>query len=306
MNSSEIPEEDEATGAEAPPQQGDAPAAADLAPGLYVVATPIGNLGDITLRALDVLRGVDLIAAEDTRVTAKLLARYDVRAATTPYHDQNADRARPALLRRLAEGARIALVSDAGTPLISDPGFKLVREAVAAGVRVTPIPGASSVLTALMVAGLPTDRFLFVGFLPPKQVARRRVLVEVGSVRATLVVLEAPQRLAECLADLEEVLGARQAVIGRELTKHFEETVRGDLGELAARYATAATPKGEIVLVIAPPDEAAGIADDEQTDAMLREALATRSPSDAAAEVAKRTGRARREVYARAMALKEK
>lgn len=275
-----------------------------LGAGLYVVATPIGNLQDITLRALNVLRRVDLVACEDTRVTAKLLGHYDIHAPTTPYHDANAERARPKLIARLREGAKVALVSDAGTPLISDPGFKLVREATAAGIRVIPIPGASSVLAALTVAGLPTDKFLFLGFLPAKSGQRRSAIEAVRAVAASLVVLEAPQRLADCLADLAAVLGARPAVIARELTKHFEETVRGDLGELAARYA-AAPPKGEVVIVVGPPGAADLVVDDDATDALLRDALTTLRPAEAAAVVAQRTGRTRREVYARALALRK-
>ncbi len=275
-----------------------------LGAGLYVVATPIGNLQDITLRALNVLRRADLVACEDTRVTAKLLGRYDIHAPTTPYHDANAERARPKLIARLREGAKVALVSDAGTPLISDPGFKLVREATAAGIRVIPIPGASSVLAALTVAGLPTDKFLFLGFLPAKSGQRRRAIEAVRAVGASLVVLEAPQRLGDCLADLAAVLGGRPAVIARELTKHFEETVRGDLGELAARYA-AAPPKGEVVIVVGPPDEADLVVGDDATDALLRDALTTLRPAEAAAVVAQRTGRTRREVYARALALRK-
>ncbi len=275
-----------------------------LSAGLYIVATPIGNLQDITLRALNVLRRADLVACEDTRVTAKLLAHYDIRASTTPYHDANAEHARPHLLARLREGAKVALVSDAGTPLISDPGFKLVREATAAGIRVIPIPGASSVLAALSVAGLPTDKFLFVGFLPVRSGQRRTAIDAVRAVAASLVVLEAPQRLGDCLADLAAVLGTRPAVIARELTKHFEETVHGDLGELAARYA-AAPPKGEVVIVIGPPGEDDLVADDDATDALLRDALTTLRPADAAAVVAQRTGRTRREVYARALALRK-
>jgi 16S rRNA (cytidine1402-2'-O)-methyltransferase len=275
-----------------------------LGAGLYIVATPIGNLQDITLRALNVLRRVDLVACEDTRVTAKFLTHYDIHVPTTPYHDANADRARPHLLAKLREGAKVALVSDAGTPLISDPGFKLVREAAAAGVRVVPIPGASSVLAALTVAGLPTDKFFYVGFLPAKSGQRRAAIEALRAVPATLVVLEAPQRLGECLADLAKGLGTRPAVVARELTKHFEETVRGDLGELAARYA-AAPPKGEVVIVVGPPSESDQIVDDDATDALLRDALTTLRPAEAAAVVAQRTGRTKRDVYARALALRK-
>lgn len=283
-----------------------APVDSALAPGLYVVATPIGNLGDVTLRALAVLRGADLLACEDTRVTAKLLGRYGIKKPTTPYHDANAEQARPRLLAQLRQGARIALVSDAGTPLISDPGYKLVREAIAAGVAVVPVPGASSVLAALMVAGLPTDRFLFVGFLPSRQGQRVRALEEVRGVPATLVVLESTHRLAESLADMAATLGPREAVVARELTKRFEEAVRAPLPDLAARYAAAGDPKGEVVVVIAPPGAQVAVADDATVDALLAVELRTARPSDAAALVAQKTGRPRREVYARAMALRKR
>jgi 16S rRNA (cytidine1402-2'-O)-methyltransferase len=275
-----------------------------LGPGLYIVATPIGNLQDITLRALSVLRRADLVACEDTRVTAKLLSHYDIHVPTLAYHDANAERARPKLLARLRDGAKVALVSDAGTPLISDPGFKLVRAALAAGVSVVPIPGPSSVLAALTVAGLPTDRFFFLGFLPAKSGQRRSAVEAVRQVPATLVVLESPQRLGDCLADLAAILGARPAAVARELTKHFEETVRGELGGLAARFA-ASPPKGEVVIVVGPPSGEALVADAAATDALLREALATHRPAEAAALVAQRTGRARRDVYARALALRK-
>ena len=204
-----------------------------LAPGLHIVATPIGNLGDITLRALATLAGADLIACEDTRVTRKLLDRYGIATPLTPYHDHNAAKARPALLRRLAEGAAIALVSDAGTPLISDPGFKLVRAAQEAGHPVTALPGASAVLAALAVAGLPTDQFFFAGFLPPKQAARRARIAELARIPATLVLFETGPRLAATLADLAAGLGRREAAVCRELTKLHEEVRRGDLATLA-------------------------------------------------------------------------
>src|SRR5689334_802310 len=224
-----------------------------LAPGLYLVATPIGNLGDITLRALQALAGADLIACEDTRVTRKLLDRYAITTPLTPYHDHNAARARPGLLRRLTEGAAVALVSDAGTPLISDPGFKLVRAAQEAGHLVTALPGASAVLTALSVAGLPTDQFFFAGFLPPKQAARRTRVAELASLPATLVLFESGPRLAAALADLAAGLGGeREAALCRELTKLHEEIRRGDLKTLAEACA-GEEPRGELVIVIAPP-----------------------------------------------------
>lgn len=306
MMSCADPEESEASGGAEQWQSEPAPEDAPLTPGLYVVATPIGNLGDVTLRALAVLRGADLLACEDTRVTSRLLARHGIRKTMTPYHDANADQARPRLLAQLRDGARIALVSDAGTPLISDPGYKLVREAVAAGVAVVPIPGPSSVLAALMVAGLPTDRFFFVGFLPSRHGQRVRALEEVRGVPATLVVLESTHRLAESLADMAAALGPREAVVARELTKRFEETVRGPLDVLAARYAAAGDPKGEVVVVIAPPSGEAEVVDDATVDAMLAAELVTLRAADAAALVAQRTGRPRREVYARALALRRR
>jgi 16S rRNA (cytidine1402-2'-O)-methyltransferase len=273
-----------------------------LAPGLYVVATPIGNLGDVTLRALETLAGADLIACEDTRVTQKLLERYQIRTAMTSYHDHNAAAARPAILRRLAAGSAVALVSDAGTPLISDPGFKLVRAAQAAGHRVFALPGASSVLTALCVAGLPTDRFYFAGFLPPKPSARAERIAEVAHLTATIVLFEAGSRIAETLADLAERLGAREAVICRELTKLHEEVRPGLLAEHAAHYAGNAERRGEFVIVIGPskaaPVEAVDI------DAMLRSALANSSTKEAVDAVVGATGESRRNVYRRAIALK--
>ena len=228
-----------------------------LAPGLHVVSTPIGNLGDITLRALEVLAGADLIACEDTRVTRKLLDRYGIATSLTPYHDHNAAEARPRLLARLAEGAAIALVSDAGTPLVSDPGYKLVRAVREAGHAVTVVPGASAALAALAVAGLPTDRFFFEGFLPAKSGQRRARIAELARIPATLILYETGPRLAAALADLAQGLGPREAAVCRELTKLHEEVRRGALAALAQDYATADEPRGEIVLVIAPPTEAA-------------------------------------------------
>ncbi len=276
--------------------------APSLAPGLHIVATPIGNLGDITLRALEALAGADLIACEDTRVTRKLLDRYGIARPLTPYHEHNAAQARPALLRRLAEGASIALVSDAGTPLISDPGYKLVRAAQDAGHVVTARPGASSVMAALTVAGLPTDQFLFAGFLPPKQAARRARIAELARIPATLVLFETGPRLAATLADLAAGLGGqRQAALCRELTKLHEEIRRGELAALAEVYAQD-TPRGEIVLVIAPP-QGTQPADAAEAEAMLRQALRRVSLKDAVGEVADATGLPRREVYQRALAL---
>jgi 16S rRNA (cytidine1402-2'-O)-methyltransferase len=274
---------------------------ARLAPGLHIVATPIGNLGDITLRALAALAGADLIACEDTRVTRKLLDRYAIATPLTPYHDHNAAQARPALLRRLAEGSAIALVSDAGTPLISDPGFKLVRAAHDAGYAVTTLPGASSLLAALAVAGLPTDQFLFAGFLPPKAAARRNRIAELSRIPATLVLFETGPRLAAALADLAAGLGPREATVCRELTKLHEEIRRGDLETLSQNCA-ASELRGEIVVVIGPPAAPVEVSTSD-ADALLRQALARVSLKDAVGEVADVTGLPRRELYQRALVL---
>jgi 16S rRNA (cytidine1402-2'-O)-methyltransferase len=272
-----------------------------LAPGLHIVATPIGNLADITIRALAALAGADLIACEDTRVTRKLLDRYGITTPLTPYHDHNATQARPALLRRLAEGGAIALVSDAGTPLISDPGYKLVRAAQDAGHTVTALPGPSSVLAALTIAGQPTDQFLFASFLPPKQAARRTRIAELARVPATIVLFETGPRIAATLADLATGLGPREAALCRELTKLHEEVRRGDLGVLAQSAATEEI-RGEFVVVIGPPP-AAEMPSAEDTETLLRQALARVSLKDAVAEVAAATGLPRRELYQRALAL---
>ncbi|HZN31675.1 MAG TPA: 16S rRNA (cytidine(1402)-2'-O)-methyltransferase [Xanthobacteraceae bacterium] len=278
-------------------------AAPALPPGLHVVATPIGNLRDVTLRALEVLAAADLIACEDTRVTRKLVDHYGIATPLTPYHDHNAAEARPKLIARLAAGAAIALVSDAGTPLVSDPGFKLVRAAREAGLSVTTLPGASAVLAALTVAGLPTDRFFFEGFLPAKEGQRRSRIAELARIPATLVLFETGPRLAGALADLAAGLGPREGAICRELTKLYEEVRSGDLATLARDAAGAAEPRGEIILVIAPPDPQAAAGDAADLDALLRRALERVSVKDAVGEVAAVTGRPRREVYQRALAL---
>ncbi len=265
------------------------------------MATPIGNLRDITLRALDVLGACDLVLAEDTRVTAKLLTAYGLSKRLERYDEHAAARTRPKALAALAGGGRVALVSDAGTPLVSDPGYRLVTEALAAGASIWPIPGASAALAALSVAGQPTDRFLFAGFPPPKSAARRTFLESLKAVRATLILYEGASRLGASLADMADVLGARPAAVARELTKLHETVVRGDLAALAANPALA-SPKGEVVIVIGPPGEEATAPVD--VDAALAEALARLSPADAAREVAAATGLARRELYGRALALK--
>ena len=268
--------------------------------GLYLVATPIGNLRDVTVRALEVLAAADVIACEDTRVTRKLTGHYAIATPLTPYHEHNAAEARPKILARLAAGQAVALVSDAGTPLISDPGYRLVREACAAGHTVNAVPGASAVLSALSVAALPTDRFFFEGFLPPKQAGRQKRLSALARIPATLVFFETGPRLADALADLAERFGPREAAICRELTKLHEEVTRGDLAALARAYANGGETRGEFVVVVAPPAEAEDAGD---FDDLLRKALARVSVKDAVGEVAAATGRPRREVYQRALEL---
>jgi 16S rRNA (cytidine1402-2'-O)-methyltransferase len=274
--------------------------------GLHIVATPIGNAADITLRALEVLRAADLVACEDTRVTGNLLTRYGIATRRLAYNDHNAERVRPLLLARLRRHERVALVSDAGTPLISDPGYKLVRDVIAEGLPVTMVPGASAPLAALALSGLPSDRFLFAGFLPNRSAARRQALAELAAVPATLILFESARRLDASLADMAAVLGDRPAAVARELTKRFEEVRRDSLAALAAHYGAAGPPKGEVVVVIGPPataprqDAASGAA---ALDDMLREALAGASLRDAAAAVAIASGLPRRAVYARALAL---
>ena len=282
-----------------PPTLDDAP----LAPGLYVVATPIGNLRDITLRALDVLAAADLVLAEDTRVGGKLLSAFGLSNRLERYDEHAAERARPKVMAALAEGGRVALISDAGTPLVSDPGFRLVREVAEAGHRVYPIPGASALLAGLSAAGLPTDRFLFAGFPPPKSAARRTFLEELAGIRATLVFFEGGSRLADSLADMAAVLGDREAVVCRELTKLYETIVRAPLSQLAADPQFEA-PRGEIVVLVGPGRETEATAAD--ADAALTEALTRLKPADAAAEVAKALGLARRDLYKRALALKDR
>ena len=274
-----------------------------LVPGLHIVATPIGNLRDITLRALDVLREADLIACEDTRVFAKLASHYGIAAPTVAYSDATQDAAEPRIVRALAAGKRVALVSDAGMPLISDPGYRLVRAALAGDHVVTSAPGASAVPLALALSGLPTDRFFFGGFLPAKEGERRRAIASAAAVPATLVFFEAPHRLAASLVDLADLLGPRPAAIARELTKLFEEVRRGPLTELARHYGLHPEVKGEIAMVIGPPGESEAPAA-ERLDAALCLAMAGASVKDAAAEVAARYGLKRRDVYARALELK--
>jgi 16S rRNA (cytidine1402-2'-O)-methyltransferase len=272
-----------------------------LTPGLYIVATPIGNLGDLSPRASEILLGADLVAVEDSRVTAKLFRHLGAKGRMMPYHDHNADAVRPGLVARMATEA-IALVSDAGTPLISDPGFKLVRDARAAGHTVTTIPGPCAAIAALTLAGLPTDRFLFLGFLPSKLHARAESIAEIANVRATLVLYESGPRLSACLTALAEGLGDREAAVAREISKKFEECVTGSLSQLAERYAEV-PPRGEIVVVVAPPGAPAPASADD-ADAALAEALTRLPVSKAAGEVAKKLGLDRKALYARAMEMK--
>jgi 16S rRNA (cytidine1402-2'-O)-methyltransferase len=272
-----------------------------LPAGLMVVATPIGNLRDITLRALEILAGADLVACEDTRVTRKLFEHYGISTPLIAYHDHNAETVRPKILQRIAGGETVALVSDAGTPLISDPGYRLVREAIAAGHPVSAAPGPSSALMGLTLAGLPTDRFFFEGFLPAKEAARRARIAELARIPATLVLFESGPRLADTLSDLAGGLGAREAAVARELTKLHEEVRRGDLTSLAADYAGGAETRGEMVIVIAPP--LSEPASDLDIDALLVRALARTSVKEAVAEVASATGAPRRVVYSRALEL---
>jgi 16S rRNA (cytidine1402-2'-O)-methyltransferase len=275
----------------------------ELAPGLYLVATPIGNLGDITLRALAVLNAADRIFCEDTRVTGKLLARYGVSTSLGAYHDHNAEQARPIVLAALRRGERVALVSDAGTPLVSDPGYKLVRAVLAEGLPVTAIPGPNAAVTALILSGLSPDAFLYAGFLPPRQVARRRALARWTAVEATLVFYETTPRLAESLADMAEVLGNRDAAVARELTKLHEEVRRGRLADLAAHYRLAGAPRGEAVVVVSQPEDQEP--DQAEVDKRLRTALAELGVREAAAKLAAETGMPRGELYRRALAMRD-
>ena len=275
-----------------------------MAPGLYIVSTPIGNLRDITLRALDVLACADEVLAEDTRQTRRLADAYGLTPKLTAYHDHNGASRRPALLEALSGGARIALVSDAGTPLVSDPGWKLASEAIDAGVDVFPVPGASAMLAGLVASGLPSDRFLFAGFAPPKSAARRKAFEGLATADATLIFYESGPRLAACLADMAATLGGgRACAVARELTKLFEETRRGSLDSLAAHYGDVGAPKGEIVVLVGPP--LAVDADPADIDAALRDALARLPTKAAAAEVAEAFGLNKRDCYQRALALKD-
>jgi 16S rRNA (cytidine1402-2'-O)-methyltransferase len=271
--------------------------------GLYLVATPIGNLGDVTLRALATLARADTIYCEDTRHSGTLLAHYAIARPSRPYHEHNAQRERPRILAELAAGKSVALISDAGTPLVSDPGYKLVREAVAAGHRVVSLPGPSAALAALTSAGLATDTFLFAGFLPSRQAARRARLTELQEVPATLVLFEAPSRLADSLEDIAQVLGPRDAAVARELTKLHEEVRRGTPAELA-KWAAEASPKGEMAVLVGPPLPQA--VTDEAIAAKLTPMLSVMSLSDAAKAAAEELGVAKARVYDIGIALKRR
>ena len=273
-----------------------------LATGLYVVATPIGNLRDITLRALDTLRAADIILAEDTRQTRKLLDAYDIKTPLSPYHDHNAAKRVPGVIQDLEAGKVVALVSDAGTPLVSDPGFKLVRAAVEAGIDVFPLPGASAVLAGLVKSGLPSDRFMFAGFLPPKSGARKTALEDFVSVKATLVFFETGPRISACLKDMQSVLGDRQVVLTRELTKRYEEARHGSFESLMDSV-KAEPPRGELVLLIGPPTKSERWSEVEVISA-LRVQMAELGVKRASAEIAAQCGWPKRDVYQLALSLK--
>ena len=275
-----------------------------LTPGLYLVATPIGNLRDVTIRALETLAAADLVLCEDTRITARLLERYAIAKRLKPYHDHNAAKVRPLILRDLEVGRSVALVSDAGSPLVSDPGFKLVEAAIAGGHRVETVPGPSASLAALSLSGLPTDRFLFAGFLPTRQAERRRLLEELKPVRATLIFFESPGRAAGALAEMGEVFGDRQVALARELTKIHEEVLRGTPGEVERIVRGRTTLKGEVTLVVGPPLAPVAASDDDIRRA-LDAAMRTMSASQAAAHVAGELGVARRHVYGLAIGRKD-
>jgi 16S rRNA (cytidine1402-2'-O)-methyltransferase len=275
----------------------------ELRPGLYIIATPIGNARDITLRALETLHIADVIVCEDTRVTAKLLAIHGITRPLMAYHEYNAERAGPKIIKRLKHGEIVAFVSDAGTPLVSDPGFRLVQTCAQENIYATHLPGASSVLTSLVLAGLPTDRFLFVGFPPNKAGKRTSFFEDLRPVQATLVFLESPKRLAKSLSDMARVFGPRDAAIGRELTKKFEEVRRGSLSELDYHYTQTGAPKGEVTIVVAPPAASEAAAPPEEIDRLLKKALTSSSLKDAVTGVVAATGAPKRYVYARALEL---
>jgi 16S rRNA (cytidine1402-2'-O)-methyltransferase len=276
-----------------------------VAPGLHLVATPNGNLGDITLRALTTLAAADIVLCEDTRTSGKLMERFAIRTKLSPYHEHNAQKVRPAILARLSDGATIALISDAGMPLVSDPGYRLVTEALALSIPVTVCPGASAVLAGLAVSGLPTDRFLFAGFLPQKPGERRRVLSEFAGTRATLVFFESPHRIIEALHDVAATLPGRTVAVTRELTKLHEEVLRGTATDIAARLTARPAVKGEITLLVSPP-VAQDVVSEDDLEAAITEALASLPASKAASDISKRLKLNRAEIYQRILARKER
>ena len=275
-----------------------------IAPGLYVVATPIGNLGDITLRALSTLAAAETVLCEDTRTSGTLMARFAIKARLSPYHEHNAKEVRPQILERLKQGATIALISDAGMPLVSDPGYRLVKEAVEMGIPVTACPGPSAVLTGLALSGLPTDRFLFGGFVPQKQGERKRLFEEFAKLRATLIFFESPHRIVDTLHDIAEAFPTRAVAVTRELTKLHEEVLRGTAADVAAELQSRPAVKGEITLLIGPPEEEEGAISEADLDAAVAEALATMPASKAASEIARRFNLNRADIYQRILAKK--
>ncbi|MEQ8284179.1 16S rRNA (cytidine(1402)-2'-O)-methyltransferase [Thalassospira sp.] len=275
-----------------------------LSSGLYLVATPIGNLGDITFRALEILKRADIILCEDTRTSGKLLSRYGVKTKRVAYHEHNAVKMRPEIMDRLGKGQGLALISDAGTPLINDPGYKLVRDCKAEGFNVTAAPGAASPIVALILSGLPSDHFFYAGFLPPKTMARKKELARFAPIPGSLIFLESPKRLAASLVDMAEMLGGtREAAVTRELTKMFEEVRNGTLDELSTHYAEAGAPKGEVVVVVGPANEADNEPSAEDIDARLSDLIKTHRTKDAADILAKETGLKKRDLYNRALEL---
>ena len=274
-----------------------------LAPGLYVVATPIGNMGDMTIRALSTLAAAETVLCEDTRTSGKLMERFAIRTKLSPYHEHNAQKARPAILERLKQGATIALISDAGMPLVSDPGYRLVKEAAEQGIPVTACPGASAVLTGLALSGLPTDRFLFAGFVPQKAGERKRLFDDFAKLKATLIFFESPHRIVDTLRDLETALPGRAVAVTRELTKLHEEVLRGTAQEIAGILGERPSVKGEITLLVGPPTEDE-VVPEEDIESAIAAALQSMPASKAASEVARRFNLNRSDIYQRILALK--
>ena len=274
-----------------------------LAPGLHLVATPIGNMGDMTIRALATLAAAETVLCEDTRTSGKLMERFAIRTKLSPYHEHNAQKVRPEIIERLKQGATIALISDAGMPLVSDPGYRLVKEAAEQGIPVTACPGPSAVLTGLALSGLPTDRFLFAGFVPQKQGERKRLFAEFATLKATLIFFESPHRILDTLHDLSAALPGRAVAVTRELTKLHEEVLRGTAEEIAAQLEARASVKGEITLLVGPPQEEEAVSEAD-LEAAITEALASMPASKAASEVAKRFNLNRSDIYQRILAMK--